>query len=439
MPFTRTVIDRIKSNPICIVIIGAFFIRLPLLFVVNPLALPDSRVYHKLALNIIAGFGFGGPIKPYVYRPPLYSGLLALVYTAFGPHTVAAIILQAVLSAATCYFVYRIALTLWGRRVAMVAAGLWAICPDIIIFSNLVLTETLYMFLAAVVLWLLVRFRDNWWGIISAGAFLGLLSLTRGAALAFVPLVIVWMLFVRRMDYKKVLAFSAVFLAVITPWLIRNYRITGEFQLIDCNSGVNIYLGNHYKGKGEYYPIPKSENPFVGKQLNPWEKNKTAYGLAARNAYEHPIGTLKIIGLKAAYVIFPSGEKLYLKKGIATPRLLWILLSALFFEVIAFGVALHLAKKGKSGNTDLLWLYIGSVVAVMIIVFFGERFRMTTYPAAIPIAAAGLLYLFEKGETRRKITALVILVISQITAGTFILLFRPNVVERTISFLQKLT
>jgi|GEM_PF-2004589 len=439
MPFTRTVLAKIKSNPICIVIIGAFFLRLPLLFVVNPLALPDSRVYHKLALNIVAGLGFGGPIKPYVYRPPLYSGLLALAYTAFGPHTIAALILQAALSAATCYFVYRIALTLWGRRVALIAAVLWAVGPDIIIFGNLVLTETLYMFLATVVLWLLVRFRDNWRGIVSAGALLGLLSLTRGAALAFVPLVIVWMLFARRTNYKKVLAFSAVFLAVITPWLIRNYRVTGEFQLIDCNSGVNIYLGNHYKGKGEYYPIPKSENPFFDKQLKPWEKNKTAYGLAARNAYEHPIGTLKVIGLKAAYVIFPSGDKSYLKKGVAPPRLLWILLSALFFEVIAVGAAVYLAKKGIPGSTDVLWLYIGSVVAVMIIVFFAERFRMTTYPAAIPIAAAGLFYLFEKGETRRKITALVILVLSQVASGVFILLFRPNVVERTLLFLGKIT
>lgn len=107
--------------------------------------------------------------------------------------------------------------------------------------------------------------------------------------------------------------------------------------------------------------------------------------------------------------------------------------------MIAVGVAVYLAKKGKSGSADVLWLYIVSVVAVMIIVFFGERFRMTTYPAAIPIAAAGLFYLFEKGETRRKIIALVILVLSQIAAGTYILLFRPNVVERTIFFLQKLT
>lgn len=322
MPFTRTILAKIKSNPIYIVIIGAFFIRLPLLFVANPLVFPDSRVYHKLALNIVAGFGFGGPIKPYLYRPPLYSGFLALVYTAFGPHTVAAIILQAVLSAVTCYFVYLIALTLWDRRVALVAAVFWALGPDIIIFSNLILTETLYMFLAAVTLWLLVRFRDNWWGIVSAGALLGLLSLTRGAALAFVPLVIVWMLFARRTSYRKVLAFVAIFLAVLSPWLIRNYRVTGEFQLIDCNSGINIYLGNHYKGKGEYYPIPKSERPFVGKQLKRWERNKIAYGFAVRNAYEHPIGTLKVIGLKAAYVIFPSGDKLYLKKGIAPPRLL---------------------------------------------------------------------------------------------------------------------
>lgn len=439
MPFTRTILVKIKSNPIYIVIIGAFFIRLPLLFVVNPLVLPDSRVYHKLALNIVAGLGFGGPIKPYLYRPPLYSGFLALVYAAFGPHTVAAVILQAVLSAVTCYLVYRIALTVWDHRVALVAAILWAAGPDLIIYSNLVLTETFYMFLIALTLWLLVRFRNNWWEIAAGGALLGLLSLTRGPTLAFVPLVVVWMLFARRTNYKKVLAFVAVFLAVITPWLIRNYRVTGEFQSIDCNSGINIYLGNHYEGKGEYYPIPKSENPFVGKHLKRWEKNKTAYGLTVRNAYEHPIGTLKIIGLKAAYLIFPSGEKLYLKKGIATPRLLWILLSALFFEMIAVGVAVYLAKKGKAGNTDVLWLYIGSVVAVTIVVFFAERFRMTTYPAAIPIAAAGLLYLFDKGETRRKITAVVILFLSQIAVGTYILLFRPNVIERTLLFLQRMT
>jgi hypothetical protein len=199
-------------------------------------------------------------------------------------------------------------------------------------------------------------------------------------------------------------------------------------------------MGNHYKGKGEYYPQPKSGSPFAGKHLKRWEKNRLAYREAIRNAYEHPFGTLKVTGLKIAYVVFPSGDKLYLKKDVIRPPVVWILLSALFFETVAVGVAVYVAKNRKTENTGLLWLNIASVVLVTVIVFFAERFRMTAYPAAIPIAAAGLLYLIaEKGDVRRKITSVAVFLLIQIAAATYILIFRPNVIERTLFFLGRIT
>lgn len=434
----RRLFEKIKSEPIIAIVIGAFIVRLPLAFYSGPMHMPDERLYHKLAKSIIAGAGYATAKGASLYRPPLYSGFLALVYSVFGPNPIVATLFQAVLSAATCYFVYRIAFSLWGRRTAVLTAVLWAVGPDMIIFSKLLMTETLFLFLAALLLLFLINYPVSLKSSIAIGITAGLAALTRPVILPFLPFALIWMAYTDRANWVKILTIILICAAVITPWTIRNYAVTGHFQLIDATGGINLYAGNHYKGKGEWY-FPRG-NPLADKSLTEVERDNLAYNLAFRNAYEHPFGTARVIGLKIAYVISPTGEKLYLIKGAAPPAFLWIFLSGFFFEILAFGTTAYFVKKGRTPRTGILWLYVISGIAVLIIAVFGERYRMAAaYPAIIPIAAAGWLYLFEKGETRRKIIALVILVLSQIAAGTYIFLFRPNVVERTIFFLQKLT
>ncbi|MBI1258560.1 MAG: phospholipid carrier-dependent glycosyltransferase [Chloroflexi bacterium] len=89
--------------------------------------------------------------------PPLYFIVIGLPQVLLSPAGAVIFIrvLQALLSTATCYFAYRLALVLTRRENAgLIVAALLAISPVFIVESAQILTETLYIFLIAGGLWL---------------------------------------------------------------------------------------------------------------------------------------------------------------------------------------------------------------------------------------------------------------------------------------------
>src|SRR5439155_15636305 len=73
-------------------------------------------------------------------------------------------------------------------------------------------------------------------------------ALTNTSLLAFLPASGLWIWYQRWKVGKRSLAgivlASAVFLACIAPWLIRNYRTFGQFVFLRSNFGAELRLGN---------------------------------------------------------------------------------------------------------------------------------------------------------------------------------------------------
>ena len=137
--------------------------------------------------------------------PPLYFVVIGLPQVIFGPATavIAVRILQAILSTATAYCAYRMARRLTDRGGAgLIAAGALALNPAFVMDSAQILTETLFIFLIAAALWLVVEaiaddapsHRRRTTGLlIGAGMCCGLAALTRAVFLGF-PLVLALLL-----------------------------------------------------------------------------------------------------------------------------------------------------------------------------------------------------------------------------------------------------
>jgi hypothetical protein len=144
-------------------------------------------------------------------------------------------------------------------------AGLVIACDPILINQQtLVMTETLAAFLAILGLWCLARFDGNrsWFNAALAGGAIGLAVLCRPTFLPWLGLVGLTMLAVRggpvfsfqfsvfswRQVGWRVLnaaALGIVAAAVISPWVIRNYRVFGKPIATTTHGGYTLYLGNN--------------------------------------------------------------------------------------------------------------------------------------------------------------------------------------------------
>src|SRR5439155_345371 len=201
----------------------------------------DSKDYDALGLSLASGSGFADNHAPNTYRPPGYPFVLAAIYGLLGHHYAAVTIVQSVLGALTCVFVLLIGERLFTQRVGMIAATIAAVYPFLVVYTGFVLAETLLVFLATLLLYVLARLRERpstgW--IALGGIVLGIINLTRPATI-FLPIALFFWLWIEFGSRRRALVIATAMivwmLLVILPWTVRNYAVTHSFVLINTSN-----------------------------------------------------------------------------------------------------------------------------------------------------------------------------------------------------------
>jgi predicted acyltransferase len=220
----------------------------------------DGVVYAKLATNLLDQGVFSSdeeaPFSPTFFRMPGYPIFIAGVYAVFGEGNNTAVrIVQAVLDTGTCALAAMIAFA-WASGRRMRRAAFWtfvlaSVCPIIVIYAATILSETLTTFLmAAMTLTATLALKSKrsarsalWWmltGLLAGiSVFIrpdaGLFALGIGLTLVVTTFLLregerpPWLGRFWEVVWKGAL-FSLVFLLVLTPWTVRNWRLFGVFQ-----------------------------------------------------------------------------------------------------------------------------------------------------------------------------------------------------------------
>ena len=273
--------------------------------------------YDDVARSLIAGEGFVhsanprssvakfrfAPGTPFHFVPPLYAWLLGIEYFVFGPNVFLAKLVQGFLDAVVCLLIYLIGAALFDRRVALIAAALYAVYPLAIVMGMTLYYQTLLTFtLCWIVLCLMapVTAKNGIW----TGIAVGMSALAKPVTL---PLVVILpaVKFVETLRTRAAIkplvvwsgAFVVAFALILTPWTIRNYAVFHRFVPVQGGAGSPLVQGS----KEAYVDLDvDSLRRTYGSNLGltPDKFTSTAVSNHRTHLANHPLDYFRFLGKK---------------------------------------------------------------------------------------------------------------------------------------------
>ena len=269
--------------------------------------LNDAMLYNANAVSVTRGEGFeppqGGPSAQW---PPAYSTILAGLYWLLGVEPLWGELFNATVGALTVVLLMLLIERVVDRRTAIVGGVMLAVLPGPILWTDVLVTETLYTAMFVLFLLVLAYAAPTWRWMVVIGAVIGLGALVRGEALTWslLPIVLFWR-DVPKVELTKKLAVSAaVVVACLAPWTIRNAIVMDAFVPIATNASATLWSGHHADATGgqtyppeSYYQQFDQEPPLRELQSGTALRND-----AVRYMLTHPLHELQLIPLKLIHL-----------------------------------------------------------------------------------------------------------------------------------------
>lgn len=384
----------------------------------------DPAWYLNVAANLAQGEGFAAnhnevgqlPRPPEVtaFWPPGYPFALAAVFKLSGVSVTSAQVLNAVLGALTVPFIYGLGSAIFDRRVGLLAAGLFAVFPNVIAGTPLLFSEPLFTLIFVAALWLLVvePADRKWLPLVAFGALTGLAMLTRGQGAVLVPIAAVFWL--ARDGWRAALRSSAVALlvafAVIAPWTVRNAIELHAFVPISTSSGTALRSGHAPESVGTTkWTHDEIDGFYMWESLYrpDWEvKGYREYmRLAVDYALTHPKRETELGGLKIYHLYRSDAEVIpWLTTLGATPLepdgledALWHVFDSSYYLLFFAAIASAPFWLRRDANR-LLLASVFVFWTLFHVLFLGEpRYHIPLYPFFAIAVVGGLSIAIARG------------------------------------------
>jgi 4-amino-4-deoxy-L-arabinose transferase-like glycosyltransferase len=325
---------------------------------------------------------------------PLYPAWVYLT-GGFAGSAAAPILADILLSTATIYVLYRLALELFASRVAaLLAAFAAALYPHFVFFATTGLTETAYIFVTCLAFLLLYRARYFWGSVALVASILVRPSLDLLAPV----LVVVFALVVHRAGWRtaalKLGQYALVYIVLMTPWWLHNEIKYGAFVRLNLGDGIVMYLGNNPANKtgggvcNERYCDHDGTHP-AWQIRDPIEKNRALFQAGVEYILAEPLHFVEMAGVKFLrfWRLWPFDE--------AYRAPLIIAVSLLSYAPVLLLAVVFVLRRGAADGLRLapILVYIAFLTAVHMVTIASVRYRLPLEPFLIVLAmaaAAGL-------------------------------------------------
>jgi len=292
--------------------------------VINKLLVSDAAGYHRIAVNLLDHQTFSASSKsPYesdTTRTPGYPFFLAVIYAMVGQRPFIAIFVQTIIGAFTCLLLYKIAATLFNKKIAVAAGWLLAFEYTNVIHTNLLLSETMFLFIFCSSIFFLARFittKDNK-DVTLAAILLGLATLCRPVSVYLVIFLIVVFCFRFRSNLmigmRKYALFAFVFFLTIAPWMVRNYVVSDSFTISYHQRAVIRWNMKHVsvllRASKDPRPLASGVDLNANTKMNDMEKLNPRTSLLNKMAQAVVLDTKKYISGAIHFFMLPGSNKL---------------------------------------------------------------------------------------------------------------------------------
>ncbi|MFH1523302.1 MAG: glycosyltransferase family 39 protein [Patescibacteria group bacterium] len=426
----------VKNKILVLIIFFSFVFSLSYSFYFKIIPAVDARGYDNIAINIVNGNGYRESIEGDILHDnsiervgPLYEFFLAGIYSVFGHNYEAVWIMQAIMHAITAWLVYLICLIIFEskehkEKTGLAAAAIFGFYPDLIEISAMLMTETFYLFLFALALYLFFRFfnKFNIWIAILLGLVFGLATLARTPVLFLVPIIIYY--FYKKKKFFYCVLFIITMSLVFAPWTARNYSVYNKLLPFGTSGAFNFWIGNYHGANGEQ-EAPAEAREYI-----------TAYGATEITSesirqftsfiINYPLEFTKLTFLrinKYFSIIRPIGFWFY-QSG-------WgqftVLISSTFASIILFVFSLAgIIKFFKSKNEKLKYLSAFTIITPLIIFIsvVETRYRFQIYPLLAIFAGLFMVYLYQNKKWW----------LSRVLWASIIIIFTNGIIDLIFSF-----
>lgn len=405
------------------------------------IALSDTKSYTKIALNLVKNKIFSRsespPYHPEMFYTPIYPLFLASIYSILGYKPYIPILLQLLIGSATCLFVYKVGKILFNERTALLAGLFLAFEYSNILYSNVLLTENLFIFLFVVHVFFLVKYLTTdikKWLVYSA-LFLGLSTLTRPISVYFfLFLIMIFLAYFRKnliQGILKYFTFTLIFLGVLAPWIARNYAVSGKPLVSTVQEQI---LGWGIYTVSETFIIPKDPPQEEDCALVQSSRSEEFESISRKNtnislkslSREYLFATLRfflnpgssnyprLLGLSYSEVEEKDIESLgktpwksvkvaIQKKSVLERFIFFYCISFLLFLYITMGVGVYKAireKKWKGLFLIIIVIMYFTIPSVSIAIT--QRYRVPIMPFVILLSSYGIGFLHTVVFRRKK-------------------------------------
>jgi 4-amino-4-deoxy-L-arabinose transferase-like glycosyltransferase len=389
----------------------------------EPAPFSGAEYYHAAARSLSAGDGYAVLFTPEGFRPggqatafypPGYSAFLAPFYLFLGDSVAVGRLANAIAGALLVFPVYGVGRLLAGAGAARLAAGGVAVLPSLLLWTPVLLSETLFTLLFASALWAALEAagKDGRALLLLAGGFgllTGLAALVRGPAIVLLPIGIVWWLAAapgkRAAPAAGAVALAAAFV-VLLPWAVRNAIVLDSPVLLSTNLGYNLRVGHapyatgRYVTRADLWAEPARDFRELELLFNRTGARRALLYAVDNRGRELELAVRKVAGLwrsdSHGLDWVESFGRTPLPAGVRPALSLVVDMS--YYLTLALAAAGALALRGRAPCC-------GFVAAVLIawtglhILFFGEpRYHLPLLALLLPLAAAAARTLPARAE-----------------------------------------
>lgn len=246
--------------------IGLFFV---FVWAPHPWSWRGIDQYDELARALARGEPFGTTDVPWGY-----AYFVAVFYRLFPNSPWAAVTAQVTINALVPVLLFRLARPAVGQRVAALAAWIVAIFSFNTIYASTQTSDSIctVLFLASLLCFVHAHQRSSTWAFAAAGVLSGLTPQFRPNMILLPVVVIAAYVFWSspahlarggapprsRRRVMQCAVFTLAMVAMLMPWIIRNYRYTGTIQPTSTHSGIQLWYGTLQVGP---YLESRAHNP----------------------------------------------------------------------------------------------------------------------------------------------------------------------------------